>query len=185
MYDEVSARRRDLPRDVGATMIGRNGNRDGNADCDGSRASERGSGRGPAPDDLDRLFARLAPVEPPAALASVVLARTTRRPARVGRRELALGAVDLIALVGLAAISVSLGWSLSDSGAAELLAAVLGDLAAFAEAWTDVLPVLVEGLPWAHLIVMLADVAVVAVVSRRLIATCLEPGPTGPAGERA
>jgi hypothetical protein len=163
-------------------MIGSNDNRDGSGDRDGSRASERGFERGSAPDDLDRLFARLVPVEPPAALASVVLARTTRRPAAVGRRELALGVVDLIALVGLAAISVSLGWSLVDSGAAELLAAVLGDLAAFGEAWTDVLPALVEGLPWAHLLGLLADVAVVAVVSRRLIAVCLEPGPADPAG---
>jgi hypothetical protein len=124
------------------------------------------------PDQVDVLFGRLATLDAPGDLAGRVLARTTRarETESLRRRELVWAALDAVALVALAALSVSLGWALSDSGAAALIGAAFGDLASVADGWTDVLPALLETLPWAHIVGLAINVAVVAVLSRYLIA---------------
>ncbi len=124
-------------------------------------------------DDLDRLFGRLEPVEPPPDLVARVLAGTTARAP--GRRELVWGLLDLAALLALAVLSVSLGTALAESGGIELARAGLANFELLADAPGDFLLALAETLPWLQVAAVAVDLAIVYALSRVLVA-----GLTGP-----
>jgi len=126
--------------------------------------------RGEPLDDVDRAFARLQPIDPPADFAARVAALTYRRPevALDGRRQLWL-AFDLIALIVLAFLSVSLGMELHDAGVLELVGIVATD-AQIIGGVGDLAEAVLLSLPWLQIGLLAVDVAVVAVLSRLVVA---------------
>lgn len=129
-------------------------------------------------DDVDELFGWLEPVEPPAGLVRQVLRRVeeAQPPARHFSRELAWGLLDLAALMALTLLSVSLGWTLAETGGLDVLRAVLENLELLADARGDLLLAVVEAVPWLHLVGLVLDLAVVYVLSRLLVGELSRPG---------
>src|SRR5438094_971217 len=114
-------------------------------------------------DDVDRLFARLERVDPPADLHAQVVARTEHR----ARRRHIVGYGLLIASVLLAVFaSFIIGQQLRTSGALALLA-FIADLELLAEAPAEVALALVELVPW-HLAAVVGAALVMVVVAVRL-----------------
>jgi len=129
-------------------------------------------------DDVDELFGRLEPVEPPPGLVEQVLRRTAQAqaPARHFSRELAWGLLDATALVALTLLSVSLGWTLAETGGVDVLRAVLENLELLVDARGEFLLAVVEALPWLHLVGLALDLAAVYVLSRLLVGELCRPG---------
>ncbi|HZT08105.1 MAG TPA: hypothetical protein VFC51_13845 [Chloroflexota bacterium] len=101
----------------------------------------------PAPDDVDRLFARLERVEPPPDLQARILETIAAR-ARARRR---IGRIILApALVLIATFSFLAGRQLSASGALVLADAVRTDLDLVLAAPVDVALATIDLIPWAH-----------------------------------
>jgi hypothetical protein len=117
-------------------------------------------------DDVDRLFARLEPIEPPADLVDRVAAATTAAgPARSTRRQLWL-ALDAAAIVLLALVSLWLGMELQETGALDLIGLMLIDAGAVREGIGALLEALLQALPWPPLAVLGANLVVVAALSQ-------------------
>jgi hypothetical protein len=102
-----------------------------------------------APDDVDRLFARLDRAPVPDDLTARVLSSTV---ARTGATRAVLAwpwmVAGLVALGVLTIAGFELGASLAASDGLELVGAVLGDYGLLATAPGDVLAALNEVVPW-------------------------------------
>src|ERR1044071_9298237 len=96
------------------------------------------------PDDVDRLFARLEPIEPPAGLAGAVMQAVAPRPAI----RWAWAALDLVAIALLALLSISFGMELYASGALDLVVLFVADAEAAGGAFDDLGQALLAALPW-------------------------------------
>jgi hypothetical protein len=100
------------------------------------------------PDDLDRLFARLQEVPPPADFADRVLARTARvEQVSPMRARVTLG-IYLVTLVMLGVAAYRAGQGMSLSGAGDLLQLLLSDPAMLVEEPSAFLLGIGELLPW-------------------------------------
>jgi hypothetical protein len=121
-----------------------------------------------APDDVDRLFARLEPIAPPADFARRVAQATYGAPApeRVRWRWVAF---DAVALVLLALLSVNLGISLHESGALDLVALVLLDLDSAREGMGAIAAALLETLPWLQVALLATNVLAIGLLTRRAL----------------
>lgn len=133
--------------------------------------------RADAPDDLDRLFARLSPIEPPGDFAARVGALTYAQPTasrrvRVRRRWLAL---DLAALALLAILSVSLGMELRAGGALDLASVFLIGLDEIGLGLGEAIELIAISVPWVQLGLVLVDVGLIAVLSRLALAAPESP----------
>lgn len=141
---------------------------------------------GDAPDDLDRLFARLESPAPPPALIPAILAQTVEKaPARVAARErlrAALWAVYGIALALVAVSALSLGQALYASGTLDYLslAAEEGDLARQSPGlfWAAVS----EHMPWLHLVPLALALALWLAATVALLRRPPAPSQPPPAG---
>src|SRR5438874_13623902 len=80
------------------------------------------------PDDVDRLFARLAPVPPPRHFAAGVLLAMQRAQAYpLGARQVAWMAAELAAVLVLALLAYATGQAFVGGGAVALVRAVFAD----------------------------------------------------------
>jgi ABC-type spermidine/putrescine transport system permease subunit I len=120
-------------------------------------------------DDVERLFARLAPVAPPSDLAARVLARTSRRQRVRWGLWVTLGALGGVLAAALAAVSGYLtGRELVESGAYALIRVALEDWDLVAAAPQDYLLALAETVPWIGLLATLGCVLAAYAVARPL-----------------
>lgn len=122
-----------------------------------------------ASDDVDRLYARLEPIEPPSDFLRRVATATYAAPSPAPARRRLWLLLDAAALLVMAALSVSLGMELSDTGALDLLALLVLDLDAAREGFGAILGALVATLPWLQLLLLLLDVAAVVALSWRAV----------------
>jgi len=123
-------------------------------------------------DDVDRLMARLEPIEPPADLVPRVL--TQVQPQRRATWQWAFASLATLALLGLAAFA--LGQELGTSGTLDLLSTLLLDWEPAAIAPTEYALAVVESLPWFHLIGVTAMLVAVYACSR-LLRQAVSPRP--------
>jgi hypothetical protein len=116
-----------------------------------------------SPDDVDRLFARLHAVAPPADLTARIMRALPaevpraqpapdRAPAIPAWRALPWRGIAVVAGLVLAIMSVRLGLLLDDSGAISVLSQIFGDFGSFMSAPGDYLSPLAAELPWFDLI---------------------------------
>ncbi len=121
-------------------------------------------------DDIDRAFSRLASIDPPPDFAARVAALTYRvRPVAVEPRRQLWLAFDLAALVLLAFLSVSLGMELHEAGVVELVGIVASD-AQMIGGFSDLFEAILMSLPWVQVGLLALNVAVVAVLTRMVVA---------------
>jgi hypothetical protein len=123
-----------------------------------------------AHDDVDRLFARLERIEPPADFAARVATATYAAPRPVTTRQRFWLALDAAALVLLAVVSVWFGVALEETGALDVLSLLLVDLEAAREGFGAFAEALLAAVPWVQLLVLIANAAVVAALSQRALA---------------
>jgi hypothetical protein len=119
-------------------------------------------------DDVDRLFARLEPIEPPADLLGRVAAATRAlepASAPAGRRGLWL-ALDAAAIGLLALVSLWLGMELQETGALDLIGLLLVDTGAMGEGLGLLLEALLQALPWPQLALLGANLVVIVALSQ-------------------
>jgi hypothetical protein len=117
-------------------------------------------------DDVDRLFARLEPIEPPPDLVERVAHATgPGRGVARGRRAVWL-ALDAAAIALLAVVSLSLGIELQESGARDLLELVVVDASALPAGLGVLLEALLESLPWLQLALLVANLIAVVALSQ-------------------
>ena len=119
-----------------------------------------------ARDDVDRLYERLRPIEPPNDFLERVAFATYAQPTAVApsRRRLWL-ALDAAALVLLALVSVWFGMALEETGALDVLALLTIDAEAVGQSFGEVVSALLTALPWVQSLVLVANVAAVAALS--------------------
>ena len=133
-------------------------------------------------DDLDRLFARLEPIEPPPELAGRIMAATAGRAAvgaPAGHRPLWL-ALDAAAIALLALVSLWVGMELQNSGALDLLGLLVLDSGLMGESLGAMLEALLQALPWAPLLLLGGNlVAIVALSQLALRADARTAGARG------
>jgi hypothetical protein len=117
-------------------------------------------------DDVDRLFARLEPIEPPASvLAGIAAATAAADPDRAARRRIWL-ALDAVAIVVLALVSLWLGMELQETGALDLLGLMLIDAGAMREGLGALLEALLQALPWPQLALLGVNLVAIAALSQ-------------------
>src|SRR5260221_3727616 len=123
-----------------------------------------------APDDVDRLFARLETIEAPGDFVARVAQATYAAPVAAPqlRRGLWL-TLDAAALLLLAALSVSFGMELQDAGALDLIALMVLDVGALRDGFGDLLAALVDSLPWLQIALLALNVAAIGLLSRRAL----------------
>ena len=115
-------------------------------------------------DDIDRLFARLQSVTPPANLTPRIMGAlpdavpaTSVRVAAAPRRS--WSGVAAVAGLVLLLMSLRLGILLDESGALGVLGQIGGDFGDFLSAPGDYLAPLASELPWFDMIIMVAALA--------------------------
>ena len=126
----------------------------------------RGTPAGEAPDDVDRLYARLTHVSLPRDFAAGVLLAV--RGYRLGRRQVGWLAAELVAVAALAVLAFVTGQALVGGGTLALLGAVLADAEVLSAFPLDTTVSLLEGVPWLELLLLAAAVAAVMSCTRQL-----------------
>src|SRR4051794_38498948 len=111
------------------------------------------------PDDVDRLYARLETIAPPADFMQRVAAATYAAPGPVSTRWRLWLLLDAAALVLLAALSVSFGIALHETGALDLVALLVLDSAR--DELGAIVEALVGTLPWLQLVLLAVNVGAV------------------------
>jgi hypothetical protein len=147
---------------------------------------------GEAPDDIEGLYARLAPLPAPRSfVADVMLAVQAARPAtvaRLGAREAAWGLAAVVAMVAAGLLAFVAGQALVSGGTLDLLAAVAADAGVFFTAPGVTLLALLEAFPWIETLALLGTLLFVAFCAHRLgrsLATTLALPGDGPAARAA
>ena len=115
------------------------------------------------PDDVDRAFARLRPIEPPQELLQRIAAQTYR-PATPARPRWIWLALDAAALILLAALSVNLGMALHEMGALEVVGIFFADSSLLGETG-DVVEALGASIPWLQVALLALNAVAVAGIS--------------------
>ncbi len=120
-------------------------------------------------DDIDEVFARAGAVTPPTDLLARVMAETRSVPA-AHNLVLLYVATYVLALAGLALFAYELGAAAVRSGMSALIAVLLGDITLLAEAPAGYLGALLSSIPWAQTAGVLIDLAILAIITRLLLA---------------
>jgi hypothetical protein len=115
------------------------------------------------PDDIDRLFGRLAAAPVPEGFADRVLARTVAHPSRWPWLIAGLMSLAVLTLSGY-----QLGANLASTDGLDLLAAVLSDASLLTTAPGDVVAALDEVVPWGQLLLAAVSAACVIWSAGRL-----------------
>ena len=135
-------------------------------------------------DDVDRLFLKLEPLEPPPDFASSLVARAYARPVAAAGRGWLWWTFDAVALVLLLVLSISFGMALHESGTVDILAVTL-EVGAVGEA----VDALFDSLPWLQLAALAIDAGLVLFLSRLALGSGAPwqtgPGPASPSPRAA
>lgn len=130
--------------------------------------------RDPGPDDIDRLFARLEQVEPPADFAARLMARIdvgadaiNRQP--TWRRGLVYACAYLVTLVALAILAYSVGVSMAHNGTSTLIETLVRHAEVFSYAPGAYLQAILASIPWPQIAGLALDLLVLALVTRLLL----------------
>jgi len=116
-------------------------------------------------DDVDRLFARLRPAEPPVGLSLQVLAAVSAR----ARRRRRIGAwMALASLVMIALFSFLAGQQLATSGSLLVLQSLVSNLDLVMEAPADAALAAIQLVPWAYAALVVVGLAAVGLAARML-----------------
>lgn len=131
-------------------------------------------------DDLDRIYARLASVEPPADFVSRVLMRAQQsEAARWPRWQQALFAIMYVsALTALAILAFFTGRELEYTGLRDLLSLAIHDITLIMDSPGPYLAALRDAVPWTHVLAVVADVALLAFATRLVLRTAPRPDPS-------
>jgi hypothetical protein len=132
-----------------------------------------------APDDVDRLYAALRPIEPPSDFLQRVALATHAQPTASARSRRLWLALDAAALVLLALVSVWFGMALEETGALDVLALLTIDAEAVGQSFGDVAAALVAALPLLPGLALVANVAAVAALSALALAGSRRAAPLG------
>lgn len=129
----------------------------------------------PAPDeqrdDVDRVYAHLASVEPPADFVARVMARARQSDAvrRPRWQQAGFGALYVVALVALAVLAYLTGRELEHAGLRDLLSLAVHDIALVTDSPGVYLAALRDAIPWLHLLAVIFDVALLAIATRLVL----------------
>src|SRR5579885_767622 len=122
-------------------------------------------------DPIDRMYERLAPVEPPADFVARVMARA--REGEVARwarwQRLLFGCGYVAALVVLAVLAFLTGLELERSGLRDLLALAVHDFSAVSASPSIYFAAVRDAVPWRHLFAVAADLVLLAVATRLVL----------------
>jgi hypothetical protein len=136
---------------------------------------------GDAPDDLDRLFARLESPAPPSTLIPTILAQTVEStPARVAARQrlrTVLWAAYCCSLVLVAVFAVSLGQALHASGSLDYLGFALQDRDLARQSPGLFWGAFTEHMPWLNLVPLALALAIWLVTTVALLRRRQDPAP--------
>ena len=132
-----------------------------------------------ASDDVDRVFARLAPLPAPRDFAANVL--LAARTSRAGRRQVAWAAASLAAVIALGLLAFLAGQTLVGSGALDLLGALAGDASVMRLMPGEALLALAETLPWLEFAGVVLAAAAAGWCARGLSRSLAEAAPRRPA----
>jgi len=123
-----------------------------------------------APDDLDRVMARLVSPQAPRSLVPTILAQTTRREASVRRQSWAALWLAYVALLVLVAGSAVLfGQALHGTGTLDYLAFALSDMDLLRHDPGLFRDAVGEHMPWGHVFALLAALVAWACVTVSLL----------------
>ena len=129
-----------------------------------------------APDDVDRVFARLTQLPPPRDFTtSVMLAVRGLQPYRLGRRQIAWAVAELCSVVVLALLAYVAGQAFVGGGALALIRAVAADGEVLSALPGDTLITLLEAVPWIELLGVVAMSLAVVTCTRHLTRALSEP----------
>lgn len=122
-------------------------------------------------DDVDRLFAHLERVEPPADLVARVMERARRREAARWPlwQQLLFGAFYLAALVVLAVLAYLTGGELEHAHLRDLISLAVHDVSLVTDSPGVYLAALRDAIPWVHVLAVIADAVVLAVATRLVL----------------
>src|SRR5579883_1714482 len=122
-------------------------------------------------DAIDRLYERLAPVEPPANFVARVMARA--REGEVARwarwQRLLFGCGYVAALLVLAVLAFLTGLELERSGLRDLLSLAIHDFSAVRASPSIYFAAIRDAVPWLHLLAVTADLALLALATRLVL----------------
>ncbi len=124
-------------------------------------------------DDLDRMFAHLASVEPPADFVARVMQRAQQTEAAAWPRwqQALFGVTYLAALVGLAILAFLTGRELEHTGLRDLLSLAVHDITLVVDSPGPYLAAIRDAVPWMHVLAVIADVVLLAVATRLVLRT--------------
>jgi hypothetical protein len=122
-------------------------------------------------DPIDRLYARLTPVEPPADFVARVMARARQgEVARWARWQRVLfGCGYVAALAVLAVLSFLTGLQLERSGLRDLISLAIHDFSAVSASPSVYFAALRDAVPWLHLIAIAGDLLLLALATRLVL----------------
>jgi hypothetical protein len=126
------------------------------------------------PDDLDRLFARLDLVEPPADFTARLMARidagadvVNRQP--IWRRGLVYACAYVAALIALVILAYSAGVSMAHNGTSTLVSTLTAHAEVFTYAPHAYIEAILATIPWAQIAGLALDLLLLGIVTRLLL----------------
>lgn len=125
-------------------------------------------------DDIDRIFARLEHLEPPADFVSRVMARIDAAAEAVERqtiwrRGLVYAGAYVATLVALAILAYSAGVKMAHNGTSTLIGTLVKHVEVFAYAPDAYLRAILASIPWPEVAGLALDLVVFAVMTRMLL----------------
>lgn len=122
-------------------------------------------------DPIDRLYERLAPLEPPADFLARVMARARQGEAArwSSWQRLLFGGGYVAALAALAVLAFLTGLQLERSGMRDLLALAIHDSSAVRASPSTYFAALRDAVPWLHLLAVAGDLVLLTLATRLVL----------------
>jgi hypothetical protein len=125
-------------------------------------------------DDVERLLARLASVEPPADFVQNVMSQTrglaaAPAPERAAWARWIYAGVYVLSMLSLLLLAYGLGLAVAHNGTSNLVSALLADAALFADAPQSYLLAILSSLPWLQIAAVTIDLALVGIVTQMIL----------------
>ncbi|HZQ38424.1 MAG TPA: hypothetical protein VFD32_21025 [Dehalococcoidia bacterium] len=137
-------------------------------------------------DAIDRLYERLAPVEPPVDFVARVMTRASQGEVAhwAGWQRVLFGCGYVAALVVLAVLAFLTGLAFERSGLRDLLALAIHDFSAVSESPSVYVAAVRDAVPWLHLLAIVGDLALLALATRLVLKVSApeSSGATAPSG---
>jgi hypothetical protein len=125
-------------------------------------------------DDVERLLARLASVDPPADFVQNVMSRTrglaaAPTPERAAWARWVYAGVYVLSMLSLLLLAYGLGLTVAHNGTSNLVSALAADAGLFADAPQSYLLAIVTSLPWLQIAAVAIDLALVGLVTQMIL----------------